>query len=809
MATPKKPTDKPVGKKTKQMIPRSVQNTIPYQQLLANGLVYLGNKKYSKTILFGDITYQIARQDEQEEIFLKYAEFLNYFDSDTNVQLTINTAKVDKDKFREETLLKFKHDDWDVYRKEYNDMIIKAMQEGREGAAVEKFITISTEAENADNALRKLTQIEQDVANSMQRINVPVKPVGNRKRMEVLANFFRGTEGTLPNIDIEKMKDQGLASKDIIAPDSFLFKPNYFMMGNKYAKAMYINQLPAYLSDRFIADLTDNNFDMTLTINVKPLPSEEALTMIRHKLTGMEANKIEAQKKALRSGYDASMISHDLQHSLEEANDLLDDVVNKNQKMFLVNVVIVHKADSLEELNLNTKTLESKARKSLCILGTLQFQQEKGMAAVLPLGNNPLQINRALTTESTAIFIPFTSQDIIQKGGMYYGTNALTRSLMIFNRKNLKNPNGFILGTPGSGKSFSAKREMVNVLLNTDDDVIIIDPEREYTPLATNFNGSMIRIGSSSKNYINPLDMSKDYADVDDPITFKSEFILSICETLFGGKAGMGSVERTIIDRVVRLLYADYVQDFDERKLPTLMDLQLLLENQPEPEAKNIALALEIYTKGSLDIFAHKTNVNMEDRLIVFDIKDLGTQTKTMGLLVVLDAVWNRITKNRGIGRRTWIYIDEIYLLFANEYSANFLFELYKRARKWGGIPTGITQNVEDLLRSDLARRMLSNSDFIYMLNQATLDRQELAHILSISEPQLQYVTNTPPGCGLIFLGDAILPFIDKFPKDTQLYKMMTTNFSEEEDKKAALELQKKQEAQEAENASQSPNAPQ
>lgn len=787
MGAPKKS----VGKKApKQIIPRTVQNTIPYQQMLANGLVYLGGNRYSKTILFGDITYQIARQDEQEDIFLKYAEFLNYFDSDTNVQMTIHTAKVDTEKFKEETLIKYKHDDWDVYRKEYNNMISKAMAAGREGAAVEKFITIATESDNPSEALRKLSQIETDVAATLQRINVPIKPVGNRKRMEVLSNFFRGTEGTLPNIDVELMKEQGLASKDIVSPDSFLFKPNYFMMGNKYARAMYINQLPAYLSDKFIADLTDNNFDMTLSINVKPMPSEEALNLVRHKLTGMEANKIEAQKKALRSGYDASMISHDLQHSLEEANELLDDIINKNQKMFLVNVVLVHKANTLEELNVNTKTLESKARKSLCILGTLQFQQEKGLAAALPLGNNPLHTNRALTTESTAIFIPFSSQDVIQKGGMYYGTNALTRSLMIFNRKSLKNPNGFILGTPGSGKSFSAKREMVNVLLNTDDDVMIIDPEREYTPLASNFNGSMVKISSSTKNYINPLDMSKDYADDEDPITLKSEFVLSICETLFGGSGGLGSVERTIIDRVVRLLYADYVQDFDERKQPTLMDLQLLLENQPEPESKNIALALEIYTKGSLDIFAHKTNVDMNDRLIIFDIKDLGKQTKTMGLLVVLDAIWNRITKNRQIGRRTWIYIDEIYLLFANEYSANFLFELYKRARKWGGIPTGITQNVEDLLRSELARRMLSNSDFIYMLNQATLDRQELAHILNISDPQLQYVTNTPPGCGLIFLGDAVLPFIDKFPKDTQLYKMMTTNFTEEEDARKEAEGQ-------------------
>ncbi|MDR1101633.1 MAG: ATP-binding protein [Clostridiales bacterium] len=769
------------GEKPQKRASKTTQQTIPYEQLYSDGLVRLEDGYFSRTMQFQDINYQIARQDDQENIFLKYGEFLNYFDPSVNLQITINNTSVDKDKFENDVLIKYKHDGdvLDVYREEYNDMLRKQMAEGRNEITHEKYMTITIKAPTVDEARVQLARLESEAGANLKRLGSEVSSVGVKKKLEMLHTFFRGEKSMAAKIDYDKLKEQGMTTKDVIAPDSFSFKRNYFMIGEQYARALYISQLPSFLNDKFLSDMTDFPINMLLTLNIRSVDPGDALTVVRRKITGMETNKIDQQKKALKAGYDMSMISHDLKHSLEEAEELLDDLLNKNQKMFLVNILLVHKADSLEQLDRDTQTIKSQARKSLCSVGISNYQQEVALASTLPLGQNKMKITRTLTTESTAILIPFTSQELLQKNGMYYGLNAVSHNLIIFNRKTLKNPNGFILGTPGSGKSFSAKREMVNVLLNTDDDVLIIDPEREYAPLAENFGGELIHIAASSNNYINPMDMSDNYSDEENPVVLKSEFILSLCECLLGGSAGLTGMERTIIDRCVRNVYADYVQDFDQEKIPTMLDFQLMLESQPEVEARGVALALEIYTKGSLSIFANKSNINLNNRFIVFDIKDLGKQLKTMGMLIVLDAIWNRVTTNRAQGRRTWIYLDEIYLLFTNEYSANFLFELYKRARKWGGIPTGITQNVEDLLKSELARRMLSNSDFILMLNQATSDRVELAHLLNISNAQLAYVTNSNAGQGLLFSGDSIIPFVDKFPTNTKLYQMMTTKLDE------------------------------
>ena len=771
------------GEVPQKRAPKTAQKTVPYERLYADGLVRLGDGLFSKSIQFQDINYQIARQDDQENIFIKYGEFLNYFDPSVNLQITINNTTIDKDEYENDIMLKYKHDNLDEYRQEYNEMLRKQMAEGRNEITHDKYMTITVEAPSEDEARKSLNRLESEMQANLKKLGANSETVTVKKRMEILRNFFRPAEEAT-KVDYERLTELGVSTKDVVCPDGFSFKRNYFMMGEKYARALYINTLPSFLNDKFLADMSDFPIEMMLTMNIRSVDPGEALKIVRHKITGMETNKIEQQKKALKSGYDMSMISHDLKHSLEEAEELLDDLVNKNQKMFLLGLTIVQKADSLEDLNRDTETLQSQARKSLVTLGILNYQQEAGMSSTLPLGNNLINITRTLTTESAAVFMPFTSQELMQKHGMYYGINAVSRNLIIFNRQSLKNPNGFILGTPGSGKSFSAKREMTNVILNTDDDVLIIDPEREYSPIAENFGGEMIHISASSKNYINPMDMSQEYSDDENPVILKSEFILSICECLLGGSAGLTGMERTIIDRCVRNVYADYMQDFDQTKIPTMLDFQLELERQPEVEARGVALALEIYTKGSLAIFAKKTNIDLQKRLVVFDIKDLGKQLKTMGMLIVLDAIWNRITQNRAVGRKTWIYMDEIYLLFTNEYSANFLFELYKRARKWGGIPTGITQNVEDLLRSELARRMLSNSDFILMLNQATSDRVELAHLLNISNTQMSYVTNSAAGQGLLFSGDSIIPFVDKFPTDTKLYQMMTTKIEELVEKK-------------------------
>ena len=546
------------------------------------------------------------------------------------------------------------------------------------------------------------------------------------------------------------------------------------MWGDKYARTMFIKDMPASLKDCLLTDISNTNLDVMVTVNIAPVDPYKALKIVSHQLTSMRANKLQAEKKAIQSGYTSDVINEDLKHSLIEAEELLDDLRSKNQKMFLDNIIIMVTAADMDELDANTEAIEAVVRKHICSLSTLKFQQEKGLQSVLPIGNCTLKIRRTLTTESTAVLLPFSAKEISQKNGMYYGLNALSNNMILFNRLNLKNPNGFILGSPGSGKSFAGKREMLNVYLATDDDIIIIDPEREYTSLVAALNGETIYVSPASGNHINPLDMSKDYSDDESPLTMKSDFILSFCECLVG-KQGLSAKERGIIDRCLTATYGEYLQTFDKDKTPTLMEFYERLKSQPEKEAQGLALSFELYIKGNLNMFAHQTNVDTNNRVVSYDIKDLGKQLKTLGMLIVLDYVWNRITLNRSMGKRTWIYMDEIYLLFANEYSANFLFELYKRARKWGGVPTGITQNVLDLLQSHTARTMLSNSEFIVMLNQAASDREKLAKLLNISNEQMSYITNADAGCGLIKYGSALVPFINRFPKDTQLYKLMTT----------------------------------
>ena len=739
--------------------------------------------KFSKTFAFQDINYQIAKQEDQEDIFLRYGEILNCLDTTVEMQISIVNNHVNKDNVEEVVFLKYKKDGYDEYREEYNSMLEEKMTEGKNDLKRDKYITVTVSAASVDEAKQKFNQIQNDLYSNFKKIGSELREIKNEEKVGIMKDIFVGAESYIPKLsksDYDKCHE-----KEYIAPDYFEFKKDYFMFNDKYARCVFIRDFPSFLNDRLIADLTDLGLNQILTININAVEPHKALRLVKKQLTGMEANVIQAKKKALQSGYTADLIPHDLQHSVKEAEELLDDLMSKNQKMFFVNVVIMHMADSYKQLNIDTDTIKSTTRKYLCNTGVLAYQQEDAMKSTLPIGNCTLKaLKRTLTTESTAILMPFNTQEMIQKDGMYYGLNAVSKNMIMFNRKSMKNANGFILGTPGSGKSFSAKREMVNVLLNTDDDVIIIDPEREYKELAENFDGEIISISASSKNFINPLDMSEDYADDEEPIILKSEFILSLCESIIGGRYGLSTKAKAIIDRCLRKTYKDYMVDFNPEKVPTLHDFYRILKEQEEEEAHELAVSLELYVTGSLGIFANKTNVDVRKRLVVFDTKDLGKQLKAMGLLIVLDNVWNRITANRAAGKNTWIYIDEIYLLFANEYSANFLFELYKRARKWGGIPTGITQNVEDLLQSELARRMLSNSDFIQMLNQATPDRRELAKLLNISDTQLSFVTNSNAGQGLLFCGNSIIPFVDQFPKNTKLYRMMTTNLAEMGDRK-------------------------
>ncbi len=769
----KKPKEKKLKKK--RSAPKTVQKTLPYQRVCDEYIFRVDDNKYSKTYQFEDVNYQIARQDEQESIFLGYCSVLNSFDTNADIQITVHNNRVNKADFESMVLLKHKGDGFDNYRDEYNGMLVEKMEQGQNGIIRNKYITVTLQAADLESVRTKFNTIDLELMNAFKKVGSAIRALTANERIVLLKDIFRNVDEEIPVLDEKHFKRQ--AERAYCCPDYMEFKRDYFMWGDKYARTMFIKDMPASLKDCMLTDIANTNLDVMISVNIAPVDPYKALKIVNHQLTSMRANKLQAEKKAIQSGYTSDVISEDLKHSLVEAEELLDDLRSKNQKMFLDNIIIMVTAKDMDELESNTEAIEAVVRKHICSLSTLKFQQEKGLQSVLPLGNCTLKIRRTLTTESTAVLMPFSGKEINHKNGKYYGLNALSNNMILFDRLQLKNPNGFILGSPGSGKSFSAKREMLNVFLATDDDIIIIDPEREYTNLVAALNGETIFVSPASSNYINPLDMSKDYSDDESPLVMKSDFILSFCECLVGNK-GLTAKEKAIIDRCLTMTYGEYLIKFDPEKLPTLMEFYENLKAQPEKEAKGLAVSFELYIKGNLNVFAHKTNVDVKNRVVAYDIKDLGKQLKTLGMLIVLDYVWNRITINRAKGKRTWIYLDEIYLLFANEYSANFLYELYKRARKWGGVPTGITQNVEDLLKSETARSMLSNTDFVMMLNQATSDRVQLAKILNISDNLLSYVTNSDSGQGLICCGGSIIPFRDKFPKN-ELYRLMTSNLAE------------------------------
>lgn len=764
----------------KEAAPRSAQQTIRYKRMFEDGICEVVKGLYSKSIKFADINYQIARREEQVEVFSRYCEFLNYFDPSINLQITIHNRHIDKEDFKAQMLLETGKgiDNLDKYRKEYNTMLSEKALQGQNSILREKYLTFAVKANDYAAAIPALARLETDIMTNFKSLGCDIQFLSGMERLEFLHKMFN--PGDPYTFQYDYLLDSSLTTKDYVAPDSFDFThKSHYQFGDSYGQTLYLKDLPPDLSDKLISELSDIPCDMTITLHINSVEQEKAFALVKQKISFMEQQKIDEQKKALKSGYDVDMIPYELKYSLNEAEELLDDMQNKNQRMFKVTVLIHTSAPDLDQLQDNIYQITATARKNNCKIGNLDYLQEEAMNSTMPVGRNWIEIQRTLTTASTGIFVPFTTQELFQDGGMYYGLNALSRNLIFLNRKSLKNPNGFILGTPGSGKSFSAKREIANVLLNTDDEVIIIDPEREYAPLAKGFGGEIIHISAGSKAHINPLDITMDYADDDNPLLLKSEFVLSLCELLVGGKNGLTAAQKTVIDRACKMTYQPYFANPEKNPVPTLKDFYAVLKDQPEKESIGIALSLELYIEGSLSVFANPTNIDVNNRLIVFDIRDLGKQLKTMGMLIVLDQIWNRITQNRALGKRTWIYIDEIYLLFQNEYSANYLFELYKRARKWGAIPTGITQNVEDLLVSDLARRMLSNTDFVMMLNQAASDRVELAALLNISNQQLSYVTNSQAGQGLLFAGSSIVPFIDKFPADTELYSMMTTKIEE------------------------------
>ncbi|MBR0598144.1 VirB4-like conjugal transfer ATPase, CD1110 family [Sinanaerobacter chloroacetimidivorans] len=763
-------------------VPATAQQTIPYLRMYPDGICQATDALYTKTIQFQDINYQLAQNEDKTAIFDGWCDFLNYFDSSIRFQFSFLNLSASIEEFKQSILIPNQNDDFDDIREEYANMLRGQLAKGNNGLSKTKFITFGIEAENLRTAKPRLERIENDLLNSFKRLGVAADPLSGKDRLKLLHSIYHldGQERFL--FDWDWLPLSGLSTKDYIAPSSFDFtESRNFRMGRKHCSVSFLQILAPELNDRMLADFLSMDNSLVVTLHIQSIDQTSAIKTIKRKITDLDRMKIEEQKKAVRSGYDMDIIPSDLATYGGEAKKLLQDLQSHNERMFLVTFLIMNTADGKQTLDNNIFQAQGIAQKYNCQLVRLDFQQESGLNSSLPLGHNQIEIQRGLTTSSTAIFVPFTTQELFQREGepLYYGLNALSNNLIMVDRKALKNPNGLILGTPGSGKSFSAKREIANAFLITQDDITICDPEGEYYPLVERLQGQVIKISPTSGHYINPMDINLNYSEDESPLSLKSDFILSLCELIVGGREGLQPIEKTVIDRCVRMVYQAYLNEPKPENVPILGDLHRILLDQPEKEARLIATALEIYVSGSLNVFNHRTNVNIQNRLVCFDIKELGKQLKKLGMLIVQDQVWGRVTANRAEGRSTRYYIDEFHLLLKEEQTAAYSVEIWKRFRKWGGIPTGITQNVKDLLSSREIENIFENSDFVYMLNQAGGDRQILAKQLNISPHQLSYVTHSGEGEGLLFYGNVILPFADRFPKDTELYRIMTTKPAE------------------------------
>ena len=758
-------------------LPQSAQQTIPYKEMCRDGICVVSGHYFTKQVQFYDINYQLAQNEDKNQIFENYCDFLNYFDSSIRVQLSFLNQRADMEERQRSISIPDQEDAFNGIREEYSDMLKDQLAKGNNGLTKTKYITFGIEAESLRAAKPRLERIEADILANFKALGVKAHGMDGYERLAVLHRMFHPADSQKFRFAWDAIWKTGLSSKDFIAPDSFTFRSGRrFQIGPTHGAVSFLQILAPELTDRMLADFLDLESSLVVTLHIQSIDQSAAIKNIKRKITDLDAMKIQEQKKAVRAGYDMELLPSDLVTFGAEAKTLLEDLQSRNERMFLVTLLVMNLADTVQKLENNIFQAAGIAQKYNCALRRLDYQQEQGLMSSLPLGQNQIHIQRGLTTSSTAIFVPFTTQELFMDGeALYYGLNALSNNLIMADRKKLKNPNGLILGTPGSGKSFSAKREIANAFLITQDDIAIIDPEDEYSTLVRRLGGQVVDISPTSSQYINPMDLNLNYSEDDNPLTLKSDFILSLMELIVGGKAGLEPVEKTVIDRCVHMVYREYLQDPRPEKMPVLGDLYALMREQPEPEAQRLATALEIYVTGSLNVFNHRTNVEIKSRIVCYVIKKLGKQLKKFGMQVVQDQVWGRVSENREAHKSTRLYIDEMHLLLREEQTAAYTVEIWKRFRKWGGIPTGITQNVKDLLASREIENIFENSDFIYMLNQAGGDRQILAKQLNISPHQLSYVTNSNAGEGLLFYGNVIIPFVDHFPKDTELYSIMTT----------------------------------
>ena len=755
--------------KERYKVPRKVQEIIPVKRIWNDGIFLAGNT-FTKMYRFTDINYLVASREDKETMFLAYSELLNSLDSGATTKITINNHRINKRDFEDAILMPLRDDDLDEYRKEYNQMLLdKAM--GSNGISQEKYITVSVQKKDVEEARAYFARTGADLAAHFSALGAKCVEMNATERLQVLHDFYRAGEESGFTFNARARARKGHSFKDYICPDSVEKHSDYLKLGEKYCRVIFLKDYASYIKDTMVSELTDLNRNMMLSIDVIPIPTDEAVREVESRLLGVETNITNWQRRQNKNNNYSAMVPYDMELQRKESKEFLDDLTTRDQRMMFAVITMVHMADTKEQLDADTEAILATARKHMCQMATLKYQQLDGLKTVLPIGVRKINTFRTLTTESLAVFIPFKVQEIMDRGGIYFGENAISHNLIMCNKANLLNQSAFLLGVPGSGKSFSAKELITFLILNTDDDILICDPEGEYAPLvqAMGDRGSVIHVSAGGRDRLNAMYMVDGYGE-NNPIVVKSQFILSLIEQI--DNKGVGPQQKSIIDRCITIVYQEAAET---GIVPTLTTLRQKLLEQPEPEAKQIALSLELYTTGSLDIFGKQGNVDMDKRIVVFDIHGLGAQLKPAGLLVITDTMLNRVTVNWKKGKRTHVFIDEFHVVFENEFSAAFFNSAWRQFRKRNAYPTAITQNVEYLLDSVQASTMLSNSEFIVMLNQAASDRAKLAKLMNISSEQMSYITNADAGCGLIKYGSALVPFINRFPKDTKLYELMTT----------------------------------
>ena len=757
------------GERVPFKIPRSVQQSIPIQRVWQDG-IWQVNGKYSQTWRFADINYSLASYEDQRDMFTSYCGVLNSLPTDAVTKITIHNRRLNSSDFQHSVLMRECGDDLDLYRLEYNRVLTEKAAASN-NLIQDKYITVSVARKNAEEARAFFHRVDADLSKNLGRLDSGAKALDTYERLRILHDFFRPGEEQFYKFDLNASMRLGHSFKDYIAPDGMKFLSDHFELGGKVGRVLFMRKYSSYIKDDMITSMADFPRTLVLSIDLLPVPTDEAVRDVQSQIMGIESDITRWQQRQNARNNFTAVVPYELEQQRAETKEFLDDLSTRDQRMVYANVTLLHMADTLEQLNADTETLLSK---SLCDFSILRYQQEDGFNTALPYGLRSIDVTRTLTTEAAASLMPFRVQEIQDMGGIYCGVNAVSKNLLICNRKNLLNPHGFILGVSGSGKSFTMKEFITFIALSTNDDIIIIDAEREYGDLVRALRGIVLEISPNSRHHINPLEIARGYGMGENPVALKSELLMSICEQQMG-EGQLGAFHKSIIDRCTASVYHDFIKSGGKARQPILSDWRNEIKRQPEREAQELALASELFVEGSLNMFAHETNVDIDSRIIVFDLYEMGDQLKPTALNVTMETIQNRVATNRLAGKYTWVFVDEVYLFFKYYYSAQFLYKAWKRFRKYGAALTAATQNVEECLRSETARLMFANSEFLVLLNQAATDRAELAKLLNISENQMGYVTNAEAGHGLLRVGGAIVPFANEFPRTGALYQLWNT----------------------------------